>query len=175
MREIKFRAWSNKYKHMFRVKELSQDRDGYTHGLIDEGFEDEYEPDYDHPFAFIGRVDFIKSPDGSTSGLCQDSGDEPFILMQYTGLKDKNGTEIYEGDLLRHPARDSWEQKNFVAFEVFFHDNDRADRHIGFQMNRLHFQGSIGGYSMVENFLPRYTEKMEIIGNIYENPELLNN
>lgn len=101
------------------------------------------------------------------------SENQPLEIMQYTGLKDKNGTEIYEGDLLRHPARDSWEQKNFVAFEVFFHDNDRADRHIGFQMNRLHFQGSIGGYSMVENFLPRYTEKMEIIGNIYENPELL--
>lgn len=93
-----------------------------------------------------------------------------YVLMQYTGLKDKNGVEIYEGDLL---VFQDHHKENFPVFEVFYHDNDCADGHVGFQMNRVHFQGSMCGGYVGWGFLPKTTAKMEVIGNIYQNPELL--
>lgn len=79
---------------------------------------------------------------------------EDEILMQYTGLKDKNGKEIYEGDILRNP--DSQKSDFFVKFNP-------------------------GGWDAVYkgNFTlslyPILSEHSgcEIIGNIYFNPELL--
>lgn len=97
-------------------------------------------------------------------------------IYQCTGLKDKHGNLIYEGDLLRYPPKDKGEEINYVICEVFFHNNDCCDRHIGFQMNRFHFKGNLCGiinYDNKYNFLPGNVEKMEVIGNIYENPELL--
>lgn len=76
-------------------------------------------------------------------------------FMQHTGLKDKNGKEIYEGDIVEarfEYASDKW----VVEWEDYFENN---------------------GYGFI-GFLPYLKddwEHMEIIGNIYENPELLNN
>jgi uncharacterized phage protein (TIGR01671 family) len=92
---------------------------------------------------------------------------------QFTGLYDKNGNEIYEGDILRYPAKDKYQEENFVSFEVFWHDNDCADNHVGWQIDRRHFHGCICGTFDISTFLPRYTKKMVIIGNIHDNPELL--
>lgn len=94
-------------------------------------------------------------------------------IGQYTGLKDKSGKRIFEGDILRVPAKNSWEEKNFVGYEVFFHDNDCADRHVGWQMNRQHFYGALCGGEYPYSFLPRWTNRMIVIGNIHDNPELL--
>jgi uncharacterized phage protein (TIGR01671 family) len=97
-------------------------------------------------------------------------------IMQYTGLKDKNGKEIFEGDILRRLPKDCWEKENFISFEVFYHGGNQAEDSVGFQMNRTHFHGCIVGYNMISamtRFLPENVCKMEIIGNIYENPELV--
>lgn len=69
------------------------------------------------------------------------------ILQQYTGLTDKKGTKIFEGDILKHP--------NSGIFECIFKDN--------------------GFYLFYKNIIQRSTttEHMEIIGNIHSNPELL--
>ena len=96
-----------------------------------------------------------------------------FPQEELTGLKDKNGTEIYEGDILRRPAKDKWEEKNYYSCEVFWHDNDCADNHVGFQMNRTHHYGSVAGTSGSHRFLPGIVAEMEIIGDIHQNPELL--
>ena len=102
---------------------------------------------------------------------------EPIVerdtIGQFTGLYDKNGKEIYEGDILRYPAKDKYQEENFVSFEVFWHDNDCADNHVGWQIDRRHFHGCICGTFDISTFLPRYTKKMVIIGNIHDNPELL--
>lgn len=74
-------------------------------------------------------------------------------VMQFTGLKDKNGKEIYEGDIVKDCSDSD------LVFEVKW-DNDWA------------------GYKLPESFDEEYNYPisqitLEVIGNIYENPELL--
>ena len=78
----------------------------------------------------------------------------PHILMQYTGLKDKNGVEIYEGDIMRIGS--------YINYAGWFLDDDQAN---GFWMlnkddEPIHVLDT--GYQFYA-----------IIGNIHENPELL--
>jgi uncharacterized phage protein (TIGR01671 family) len=82
------------------------------------------------------------------------------VLMQYTGLKDKNGKEIYEGDIILYSGNDSCGKKvNPTKLEIKW--NEKGCWNIG----------DIWGYTG-EGFYDLYTA--EIIGNLYENPELLN-
>lgn len=95
-------------------------------------------------------------------------------LGQFTDIKDKNGKEIYKGDILRFPENNDWEKVNYSCFEVFFHDGDANwDYNIGFSISRMHNHGSIAG-GFIPSFKPKTVSKMIVIGNIHENPELLN-
>lgn len=92
----------------------------------------------------------------------------PETVGQFTRLEDRNGKRIFDGDILREPAKSDWEKLNYAAYEVFFHDGDMAYTHIGWQMNRMHFFGSVCGGSMLMEFLPKWTKRLEIIGNIHD-------
>lgn len=86
---------------------------------------------------------------------------EEFKLMQSTGLKDKNGKEIYEGDIVKFSDCDN---DAYVTPVVW--DNNYACFGVSFS----------GKYPISFDYLEEfYTElkDIEVVGNIYENPELL--
>jgi uncharacterized phage protein (TIGR01671 family) len=83
------------------------------------------------------------------------------VLMQYTGLKDKNGKKIYEGDILNigfgGDASMVYHTHNYCV--VFW-----CDKNLQWKTKYNKGDNPLTGY-----YLPVY----EVIGNIYENPELL--
>lgn len=127
-REIKFRAWDKNFKKMYKIGQISLEKGTWN-----------YESENRE---FIGMsIPYQPSLE----------------LMQFTGLHDKNGKEIYEGDILKFSDVDTaivqWDKEyaSFIAkpVEDFYFDND------------------VLGCAMGNN------SAVEVIGNIYENPELL--
>jgi uncharacterized phage protein (TIGR01671 family) len=82
------------------------------------------------------------------------------IFMQYTGLNDRDGTEIYEGDLFRYKALDETEGLYVIKFVPLWGGQ--------FMAHKLPAKTDV-----LDNDFERYWES-NIVGNIYENPELLN-
>jgi len=127
-REIKFKAWHIANKIMAEVGDINWT--GKVH------------------------VSYKKGPEKSGyffggNNVGDDWEKNEFILMQYTNLKDKNGKEIYEGDVL---SKDPF-------LKVIFND------------------GGFGFYNPINSGADRLSQdrvsRLEVIGNIYENPELL--
>jgi len=80
----------------------------------------------------------------------------PKYLMQYTGLKDKNGKEIYEGDVVVNRCDEMW---------VVEYITRRLRHTLG--------HGEYADPVEMGYFPPMHTtEGLEVIGNIYENPEI---
>ena len=76
-------------------------------------------------------------------------------LMQSTGLRDKNGKEVFVGDIIKCTRG--------CPHEVYL-EKEYGGTYIG-GMPAIYLKGLLSGYA--------WTEDEEIIGNIYENPELL--
>ena len=144
MREIKFRAWST---------------------------------NTDNPrMLFLDPVS-KKTPYGLLSDLIEDEG---WKVMQYTGLKDKNGKEIYEGDIVVGGVYYGWKNetgKAIVKFGKFEQDGSGGEYPsrtcLGFYLDLIESQFGMeyGTVSLVEE--ERKHEEIEVIGNIYENKDLL--
>ena len=83
--------------------------------------------------------------------------EDEYELMQYTGLQDKNGVEIYEGDIIKLKQNTIWQ----VAYN---------EEKVKWHMWAIDPTNSI-------NITKKAThnDKYEVIGNVFENPELLTN
>lgn len=145
MREIKFRAWNIKECRMYKVQKI----------LLGAAGEGAFQVD---GISFAPIQDYFQPNKICTMNWCpeNDCGQEDAEhceLMQFTGLLDKNGTEIYEGDIMQF--YDKVNEKN-VALPVIFDDGQ--------------WLMDDGNWKL---YLYENKKIVEIIGNIYENTELL--
>ena len=90
---------------------------------------------------------------------------ENIAVMQYTGLEDKNGVEIYEGDIVKVISGYGWEDVSDVVFGLA---DKRYGNYPAFCMPRVETESN----SFSEVFDSGDYE-VEVIGNIYQNKDLL--
>jgi uncharacterized phage protein (TIGR01671 family) len=96
-----------------------------------------------------------------TNGLW-DYGGIRYILMQYTGLKDNKGIEIYAGDIVQYLGN------KILRYEISF--EDFAFRARGFKPMK---DEQLEKRVLIETPLDGQSENYEVIGNIHQNPELV--
>ncbi len=141
MRELKLRAWHIEDRFMFIPRRID-----FPHFMI--GDPAKWEVWYQYEDSDDSTPEHFPLEDISFYG-------DELELMQYTGLKDKNGKEIYEGDVI---ALDGGGE--LYNFSVEFEDGCFGIRTNGKDFAELKY------------YIDMSFVDAEIIGNIYENPEL---
>ena len=128
----KYRAWYKEWKEMGRVGGIRFDLDGSVSVVL-----------------FKGNYLDVSGPR------------EKIVLMQSTGLFDKNGKEIFEGDIIRTNAYGC-----IVGFGeyTYFEDENSPTTEIGFYLSFLNVKPAT--YAPFDKY---YWDNCEVIGNIYEN------
>ncbi len=140
MKGIKFRVWDKEEKCFLNIYSIGFD--GYGNA----------------EYVYV----FDDNDSASEPPLFVD--DKNLVLMQYTGLKDKNGTEIYEGDILH------WQDLSELS-DGTLKDNVRVfwdDEYLRLSIETL---SKIKAIEKLYDYSD--IEEIEVIGNIYETPELL--
>lgn len=140
MRELKFRVWDNLEKDYLNEEDIAIDN--------------------------LGNIFIFERYDNNDSDLwytrlLPDLDNKRHVIEQYTGLKDKNGRDIYEGDIVKYYPR-----HNGVPYRVYW-----ANESAKFLIGR---KGVVGQeLSSVMYNLDTGRILLEVIGNVHKNPELL--
>ena len=140
MRELKFKAWDKKGMRWI-TDQIGLSLDGQIM-IFDRKAGEQGEWIYRDP-----------------KGECYTPGAwEQVELMQFTGLKDKNGREIYEGDIVK----------------VFYENHDDTPKQEMTRLVVVDWREELCGFEIgyIDHHMPYYHD-YEVLGNIYENPELL--
>ena len=144
MREIKFRAFHRKYKVVLPV------------WVIDFQFQ---------------RLQMWWNDTSEDSNNAWDSFSD-VELMQYTGLKDKNGKEIYEGDIIRIRMYKGNYENYKITWINDYHEVEEDNPNIDMETAEFIAINEKEGidFNWIDSSI---WFKCEVIGNIYENPELM--
>lgn len=105
----------------------------------------------------VREITFFNDEVQMISGVEDFYAYDEFKLMQFTGLKDKNGKEIYEGDIVRFTLTDGF---SYVVGE---------DGVVKYKIGAFYILNGLTEY-LISNI---NTKDIEVVGTIYENPELL--
>lgn len=141
-REIKFRIWDKQEKKFFQptyeaYKGNLEDLSIGLNGIV-------FKRTFPEPSSMI------------------DWQDGRWIVNQFTGLKDKNGKEIFEGDILRDEE---------ATYEVYF-----AQDACAFDLLRLNDGSNMIGFGCyTRDIIADLIQSSKLIGNRFENPKLIKN
>ena len=148
-REIKFRAWNTEMNHMvFPSLEFGRDIWPCFYKRITKSETKKNGDTVEVIMEMVSIDHILQSPE--------------FEVMQFTGLLDKNGKEIYDGDIVFNHSEEGQSNSNAIIW-----DNDR------YVIEQLSAEGDkINGTGI---YLELYllNEDIEIIGNIYELPKIV--
>jgi uncharacterized phage protein (TIGR01671 family) len=110
-------------------------------------------------FAILGNGKLIVTLSGYYNDFTNTNQDD-YVIQQYTGLTDKNGNLIFEGDIVQYNQNSSYDNMDFIA--------KWSDNKLGFI-----FQSNSG--EQLVNQTPHLNrfKHLEVVGNIFEHENLL--